>query len=150
MYLCLMWIYKGFEINSLENVPEGAFGFIYQLTCTGNCEHLGKKYIGKKQIHSVRKKNLTQKEILLLPNKRSKRWKMVTSESDWLTYNSSCDLVKKLIKEGVEFKREILEFSYSKTQNTYLEARALFKNDVLESEEWFNENILQKFFKGKV
>lgn len=126
-----------------ETIP---FGFIYQLT------HLptGKKYIGKKQLISVRKKPLTKKEIESLPNKRSKKYKIVETESDWKTYYGSHSEIKQMIKSGksTEFDREILQFVFSKKLLTYYECKELFNNKVLEDPDtYWNDNILSKFFR---
>ena len=54
-----MWFYNDKEIHGIEDMPEGAFGFIYETT------HIptGKKYIGKKSLMYNRKKKLTKKEL---------------------------------------------------------------------------------------
>ena len=45
------------------------------------------------------------------------------------------------------FKREILEFAFKKKHLTYLETKYLFTNNVLENNEYINDNILGKFFR---
>ncbi len=145
-----MWEYKGIIIDSIDKVPEGAVGYVYRMVCTSNSEHLSKFYIGKKSLYSERKTYLTKKEIALLPNKRLKKWKTVVKESNWLEYESSSEEIKKLIAEGLEFKKEILHFAFSKWQLTYLEVKTQFEMNVLEREDCFNGNILNKFFKGRI
>jgi len=141
-----MWTYKNTIIDSINQVPENAIGFIYLMT---NKES-GKKYIGKKYLFSERKKALTKKEIALLENKRLKKWKLVKSESDWLTYNSSSKEINEEIANGSEFYKEILEFTFSKIQTTYLEIKLQFVNNVLESDDWYNANINHHWFKGNI
>lgn len=141
-----MWIYKNNLISSIEDVPENAVGFVYVLTN----EQTGKKYIGKKYLYSERKKALTKKEISELINKRLKKWKMVKKESDWLTYNSSSEEIKKDIEAGHTFCKEIIEFTYSKIQTTYLEVKLQFVNNVLESDGWYNNNINSSWFRGNI
>jgi hypothetical protein len=141
-----MWIYKGQIIESAEDLPRDVVGFIYVMT---NKES-GRRYIGKKYIYSERKKSLTKKEIALLENKRLKKWKTVITESDWLTYTSSSKDVNEEIKNGQEFYREIIEFTYSKIQTTYLEVKLQFVYNVLESDEWYNGNINHHWFKGNI
>ena len=53
----MKWLYKNKEINEITDLPQGAFGFIYQTT------HLptGKKYIGKKSLIYNLKKKLGKK-----------------------------------------------------------------------------------------
>jgi serine/threonine protein kinase len=45
--------------NSLEDFPEGTFGFVYKVKNKSN----GKIYIGKKVLYFNRKKKLTKKEL---------------------------------------------------------------------------------------
>ena len=134
-----MWIYKNNMITSIEDMPEDSIGFIYIVYH----KPTNKKYIGKK-ILEVSKK--------LPPLKGKKRVRRVKKESDWLSYFGSNDTIREMIKEGKqdEFKREILFFAKTKRQLSYLETRELFKRDVLESDEYFNSNILGKFYKGNI
>lgn len=141
-----MWRYEGRDIESIDDIPEGAIGFVYLLT---NIES-GKKYIGKKFLYSERKKALTKKEIAALESKRLKKWKMVKSESDWLTYSSSSKDIQEEIKNGAQFYRDILHFTFSKLQTTYLEVKLQFVNEVLESEDWYNNNINSSWFRGNI
>ena len=52
------WLYKNKEINEISDLPNNAFGFVYQTT------HLptNKKYIGKKSLIYNLKKKLGKKE----------------------------------------------------------------------------------------
>lgn len=129
------WLYKESEIIDLNQLPEGTFGFIYQVT------HMptGKKYIGKKQLLSYR---------TLPPLKGERKKRKVIRESDWKTYYGSHPEVKKLVKESKEdFHREILQLVQTKKQLTYYELVHLVKNDVLEKEDYYNDNLLAKFFR---
>ena len=56
-----MWYFLDKQIDEISDLPEGAFGFIYQTT------HLptGKKYIGKKSLIYNLKKKLGKKEKAL-------------------------------------------------------------------------------------
>ncbi len=74
------WVYEGEEVNSIEDVPKGATGFIYLIS---NVE--GKCYIGKKSLYST---------VTRPPLKGTRRKRKVTKESNWLTYKSSNKLVK--------------------------------------------------------
>lgn len=131
-----MWLYKGKEIQSIDDMPEGTFGFIYEVT-----HKSGKKYLGKKVLQFNR---------TLPPLKGTKRKRKVVKESDWKTYYGSHSEIKGLIKEGkeLEFTREILTFVPSKKLLTYYECKYLFVNEVLErGDEYYNDNILAKFYR---
>lgn len=141
-----MWIYQDELIESIDNVPEGAVGFIYLLT---NLES-GRRYIGKKSLFSERKTKLNKKEVAALENKRLKKWKMVKKESEWLGYMSSSEEIKKEAAQGVQFRKEIICWTFSKIETYYLEVKLQFQNNVLESDEWYNKNIASKWFKGNL
>jgi hypothetical protein len=141
-----MWLYKGKQINSIEDLPEGTFGFVYRTRYipTDQC------YIGKKQLIYNLKKKLGKKEKALWEGKgRPPVYKRVEKESDWETYYGSHTEVKKLLKEGGESKfiREILELAFEKKRLTYLENKYLFTLEVLESKKYFNDNIEGRYFK---
>jgi hypothetical protein len=138
-----MWLYKEHKksftlkpINSIEDMPENTFGFIYEVCYVPTNE----KYLGKKVLQFNKK---------LPPLKGFKRKRKVTVESDWKNYYGSHQKIKDLLKENKhdDFKRTILKFAFNKKHLTYLETRYLFKKRVLESEEYINDNILGKFFR---
>lgn len=141
-----MWTYNNKEVKSIEDVPEGAVGFIYLLVN----KQTGRKYIGKKLLYSNRKRRFTKKEIAALTNKRLKKWEIVTKETEWLTYNSSSEEINEEYRNGVEFERLILSWTFSKRETQYLEVKLQFQNEVLESDEWYNKNIASKWFKGNL
>ena len=132
----MSWLYNNKNIESLADLPEGVFGFIYEV------HHIktGKKYIGKKQLMSNR---------TLPPLKGQKKKRKVIKESDWKTYYGSQKEIKELVKEnsGQGFKREILQLCYTKKQLTYYELKWQFERGVLESDHYLNDNLLGKFFK---
>ena len=134
-----MWIYKGKVVESLEDVPNDAIGFVYEIR---NKED-NTKYIGKKTLKSKR---------TLPPLKGTKRKRKVIKESNWKTYYSSNDEIKDLVKQGKSdiFEREILEYAYSNIQLTYLETKYQFIREVLEKDDYLNVNILGKFYKGNL
>ncbi len=141
-----MWLYQGKEINEIEDIPEPAFGFVYEVT------HLptGKKYLGRKQLISVQKKALGKRELALLTDKRSSKVKTVRRESDWKTYYGSHLEIKEMIKEGKqsEFTREIIIFVPVKKLLTYYENKYLFLKGVLEPGSiYINDNIEGRYFK---
>ena len=131
-----MWLFEGKVIESIEDMPEGTFGYVYQVT------HIptGLKYIGKKQLISNR---------TLPPLKGEKRKRKIQKESDWKTYYGSQAEIKTLVKESKdksEFKREILQYCKTKKQLTYFEIKWQFVLGVIETEEWINNNIQGRFF----
>ena len=141
-----MWLYKGKQINSIEDLPEGTFGFVYRTRYIPTDQY----YIGKKQLIYNLKKKLGKKEKALWEGKgRPPVYKRVEKESDWKTYYGSHAEVKKLLKEEGEdkFIREILELAFEKKRLTYLENKYLFTLEVLESKKYFNDNIEGRYFK---
>lgn len=133
-----MWTYKGREVNSVEDMPDGTVGFVYRVTHQPS----GKHYIGKKVLYFNR---------TLPPLKGKKRRRRVVKESDWKTYYGSNTTIKQMIKEekSDEFTREILVFVNRKKMLTYYETKFLFTEGVLENpNKFFNDNILGKFFRG--
>lgn len=141
-----MWLFKGKVINSIEEMPQGTFGFIYMTTHNSS----GISYIGKKSLyHNVRRK-LTKKELAEHTGRgRKPSTEVVQKESDWKTYYGSAKPILALLKEGKreEFTREIIQFVHNKKLLTYYECKYLFKYGVLEHPlEYFNDNILGKFY----
>jgi len=113
--------------NSTEAVPEDALGFIYQITNLVS----GRRYIGKKQMKSVKK-------LPPLKGKKNKRHKTV--DTDWRTYTSSSnELNADIVSIGKDkFQFDIIRFCGSKSQLAYYEAKAQFDQDVLLSEDFYN------------
>ena len=137
-----MWYFLDKQINEISDLPEGAFGFIYQTT------HIptGKKYIGKKSLMYNRKKKLTKKELLEYAGKkgRTPTHIRVQKESDWKTYYGSHSFIKESNKEDLE--RKILQLAFNKKELTYLECKWQFVLEVLETNKYLNDNILGKFY----
>ena len=140
----MQWYYQDKLIQEINDLPEGAFGFIYQTT------HLptGKKYIGKKSLIYNLKKKLGEKELkaLMLEGRvgRLPTHKHVQKESDWKTYYGSHAFIKDANKEDLE--RKILQIAYNKKELTYLECKYQFVLEVLENKKYLNDNILGKFY----
>lgn len=134
------------QYDSIEDFPEGAFGFIYIVTHTPT----GKAYVGKKSLYHNIKKKLTKKELAEQSGPgRKPTTKTTQKESDWKTYHGSAKPILEMIKEGKEdeFEREILVIVPNKKLLTYYECKILFNLGVLENPEYyFNDNILGKFF----
>jgi hypothetical protein len=103
------------------------YGFIYVITNLVN----GKKYIGKKQMKSVKK---------LKPLKGRKNKRHFDIETDWKTYTSSSNELNQDLKDlGKDnFKFEIVHLCDSKFELAYYEAKKQFEADVLLKEGFYN------------
>ena len=119
-----------FNNKIVEELPQGAVGFVYIITNTTN----NRKYIGKK---------LAQFKKTKPPLKGRKNKRRTTIESDWREYYGSSDeLTEDVQNLGVEnFKREILFYAEKRSQLSYIEAREQFNHKVLESDEYYNGHI---------
>lgn len=141
-----MWFHQNKEVTSIEDMPEGTFGFIYKVTYTPT----NKSYIGKKVLYHNQKKKLTKKELAEQTGPgRKPSTKVVTKESDWKTYYGSAKPIIELVKNGEKdnFSREILMYVNNKKLLSYYETKHLFINNVLETPDlWFNDSILGKYF----
>jgi hypothetical protein len=142
-----MWLYNKQVISSIEDMPQGTFGFIYITTHTSS----GISYIGKKSLYHNVKRKLTKKELADMPVTRGRKvtTEIIQKESDWKTYYGSAKPILEMLKEGEhdDFTREIIQFVFSKKLLTYYECKYLFKYGVLEHPlEYFNDSILGKFY----
>ena len=122
-----MWTYNGSEYNE---TPEDYQGFVYIITELDS----GKKYLGKK--------NFWRPKVLPKNSKRSRRMR-TRVESDWIGYYCSSKELQVLVEQrgGDNYKREIIRLCRTKGEMSYYEAKAQFDNDVLLSDEWFNNFI---------
>ena len=132
------WSFNGSIVNSIEDLPIGSIGFVYEIVCSIE----GWRYIGKKSLYSVR---------TLPPLKGQRRKRKVTKESDWLKYYSSNTYIKDYIKTKGDtgLKREILKVCNTKKLLTYYENKYLYCKSVIEPNSiYLNDNISGKLFKG--
>lgn len=129
-----MWTYNK-EI--VEELPEDCVGFVYLITNLTN----NRKYIGKKLAKFAR---TTTKTIKLKNGTKKKKKVRSKIDSDWQDYfGSSIELNKDVELLGKDsFTREILFFCKSKAECSYIEAREQFARRVLESTEYYNNNIM--------
>ena len=129
-----MWLYNNEEIIEL---PDDCVGFVYLITnLTTN-----RMYIGKK----LAKFSRTKYKTVTLKNGTKKKKKIRDKvDSDWQEYyGSSNELNKDIELLGKEnFRREILFFCKSKAECSYIEAREQFTRRVLESTDYYNNNIM--------
>jgi serine/threonine protein kinase len=142
-----MWTYKNEEVKGISDFPSQTYGFVYRIV------HIptGKTYIGKKILQNTTKVKLTKKELAEYTNVigRKPAYKLAVKESNWQTYWGSNKHLKELLETEPKenFKREILVCAPTKKLLTYQETKHLFIYQVLEkSDEFFNDNILGKFF----
>ena len=120
--------------------PDDWFGFVYRITR----KESGRGYIGKKQIHSYRRKKV----------KGRKNRKRVITEAKWREYTGSCDQLNEEIQvEGKEkFTFEVLKLCKPKGELTFSEVEYQIKNDVLTAlledgtRAYYNSNIMSRWF----
>ena len=129
-----MWTYNK-EI--VEELPEDCVGFVYLITNLTN----NRKYVGKKLAKFAR---TTTKTVKLKNGTKKKKKVRSKVDSDWQEYfGSSIELNKDVELLGKDsFTREILFFCKSKAECSYIEAREQFVRRVLESTEYYNNNIM--------
>lgn len=132
------------EIKSKEDLPNNCFGFVYRIDNLDS----GKSYIGKKQCFSIYKKKFSKKKLLEISDKRLKNYSIEKRETNWKKYTGSNTDLNLDIALGNRIKKTILEFAFSKRHLTYLELKYQIIYGVLESEKWYNDSILGKFFRN--
>jgi hypothetical protein len=130
----MVWLYENTQI---ETLPEDCVGFVYLITNNAS----GRKYIGKK----LAKFSKTTYKVVKLKNGNKKRKKIRSKiDSDWQLYYGSNDQLNKDISElgSDNFTREILFYCKSKAECSYIEAREQFNHRVLESDNYYNGQIV--------
>jgi hypothetical protein len=129
-----MWTFNN---QIVETLPDDCVGFVYLITNLTN----SRKYVGKK----LAKFSKTSTKTVTLKNGTKKKKKVKSKiDSDWQEYyGSSIELNKDVEALGKDnFTREILFFCKSKAECSYVEAREQFSRRVLESTEYYNNNIM--------
>ena len=129
-----MWYYNE-NIFTSENI-DNYIGFVY---CITNLE-TNRKYIGKKTFYFCRTK---------LINGRRKKVKI---PSDWESYYGSNKILQEeVITNGINnYKREILHLCKTKSEASYLELKEQMNNNVLETDDYYNEYIMVKINKKHI
>lgn len=128
------WQYQGKAIEAED--LEGHVAFVYRITNLKS----KKSYIGKKLLQKTKTRQVKGKK------KRSK------VESDWKTYyGSSKDLQADVEKIGADkFRREILHLCKTKGTANYLEMREQIDRRVLESDDWYNDQIYVRVHRSHI
>tara|TARA_R110002096_G_scaffold377070_1_gene570955 strand:- start:229 stop:678 length:450 start_codon:yes stop_codon:yes gene_type:complete len=141
------WIYIKKEMETISDFPDNTYGFVYRITH----KPTGKTYIGRKILQNTTKVKLGKKELKELAGIVGRRpvYKMAVKESNWKTYWGSNKYMKELYKTEPKenFDRQIIICAPTKKLLTYYELKYQVLYEVLEKpDEFFNDNILGKFF----
>ena len=134
-------------METISDFPDNTHGFVYRIVH----KPTGKMYIGRKILQNTTKVKLGKKELKELSGVVGRRpsYKMAVKESNWKTYWGSNKFLKELYETEPKenFEREILICAPTKKLLTYYELKYQILYEVLEKpEEFFNDNILGKFF----
>ena len=130
----MSWTYQTLPV---EILPEDCVGYVYEITNN----QTGRRYIGKK----LAKFSKTTYRMTKLKNGKKKRKKIRSKvNSDWQLYwGSNQQLSLDIENTGIEnFSREILYYCRSKAECSYIEARTQFEKKVLESDDYYNGQIV--------
>lgn len=135
-----MWLLQEHSTQDARELTEedtkGYYGFIYII------ENLtdGKAYIGRKYFTKAGTKQVKGK-------KRKTR-----KESDWKDYyGSSPRLLEDIEKLGKDnFKRTVVRLCKTRGETNYWEAKMQFLLGVLETDSFYNDNILVKFTRRNI
>lgn len=140
------WTHKGKEF---DKIPNGAFGFVYIIEFGS-----GELYTGKKRFYQTKtmkplKSGVNRvggKFFNKIVNRKITKQESVTTENDWRTYEGS----SKNTKHRNIKSKEILQVYTDSINLTYGELEWMIRLDVIRSEVYLNDNILGKFFRGKI
>ena len=141
----MSWLHKG-EVFNDSKIPEGAVGFIYEMEAIIDGKAV--RYIGKKNFYSITKKKLGVKALANMKDKRASKC-TIQVKTNYQNYFSSNKVLQDAHKAGIPIKRFIVKICFSKTELTYHETKLQFVREVLEKEEYLNQNILGRFYKIK-
>lgn len=138
----MTWYYKN---EVVEQLPDDCLGFVYLIINLTN----NKKYIGKKLATFSKSKTKT---ITTKSGTKKKKKIRYREESDWKTYWSSSEELKKDVESLGEsnFRREILHFCKSKGGLSYYELKEQVVRQVLESNDYYNGIIQVRIHKSHI
>lgn len=83
-----------------------------------------------------------------MQDKRMSKFKVVTTESDWRNYTGSSKPFNLVIQSGVNYTKTILKYCSTKSEMAYYEAKYQFELEVLEDDDYYNDNIGSKYYKA--
>lgn len=147
-----MWRYNNKE---LEECPEWAFGFIYEITLD-NKDDPGRpfRYYGQKTIRTDNKRLIGTRELKekgkgqfrkYKSRKGAKKGQWIYFEEGlmetWKDYNSSSDTVKEMIADGVTYTKTILQFTSQKSLLNWKEYSQIICSGCLEDEYCLNLRV---------
>ncbi len=129
-----MWLYEEKELD--YELVEKYYGFVYLIENIDT----GKRYIGRKYFTKASTKQVKGKK------------KRIRKESDWKDYwGSSQRLLTEIESLGKDkFKRTILRLCETRGECNYWEAKLQFLYNVLESDLYYNDNIMMKFTRKNI
>lgn len=140
------WMFNG-KIVTQADIPEWAVSFIYIIRHTTAPRGQIIDYVGKKQLLSNRRKKIGVREKIT--TKTRKRYKTVTTNSDWQKYWGSSKSLKAAKETGIgTWTRTILHWCHSKKHASYLETKTQFEFDVL-GRETYNDHI-QNWYRWEI
>jgi len=134
--------------ETVEDIPDNTFGFIYVLHFDTGEYYIGKKqFYNKKTLPELKNGKQRPNSIRIGKNKNGKRvyFDVITVESNWREYVSS----SKILGNRKIVDKEILEFAETKKMLTYLEEKWLFEAEVLTDTNALNDNIGGRYFSTK-
>lgn len=127
-----MWIYRGKEIHSHDDLLPECTDFVYKITYTS-----GVMYVGKKAVRSIRRLKPTKAQLKIRKNYVRKEMKNLP----FIEYEGSHGV------DGLEVERkEILYQCSTRKASTYLESALLFHHDAIFDPMFLNLNIGGAFF----
>lgn len=129
-----MWLYEGKELE--HELSNEYYGFVYLIENTIS----GKSYIGRKYFTKASSKQVKGKR------------KKIRKDSGWKDYwGSSQKLLDDIAKIGQDsFKRSILRLCKTRGECNYWEAKLQFQFNVLETDHYYNDNIMMKFTRKNI
>jgi predicted PolB exonuclease-like 3'-5' exonuclease len=129
----MSWILDGEAVPD-DLVSDKWYGFIYKITYTD-----GMTYYGRKNF-------FTERRAKPLKGMRKNAKRIIKKESSWRDYTGSTKLAT-----GKQVKtKEILKLCETMIDLTYWETYYLMVNNVLFDENCLNQNIMGKFYSGKI
>jgi hypothetical protein len=126
------------------------YGFIYEITYDDSTKYVGKKNCWMREELPPLKSGKPRPHLVGTVNRRHNghivTMEIVQKPSNWRTYTGS----SKLTQGKTIISRVVLATAPTKRYLTYLEVKALMCLDTLEDDQYLNENVLGKFYKGNL